>query len=768
MKAYREKAGIALLCFVGFFMLTGSGKNQQETKSAAKSGGVRPSGVLSIGFTDITASSGINTHAEGPHGSFFADVNNDGLVDLYITTYDKTNSWDKYYINTTVGSAISFVSTASVVTDYDGGSHGACWADLDNDGDYDLVNGGTVHDKTAPEPWDPEPNAIYENTGVAGGYAFIDHTPSEMLDADMIKTTRAVTAFDMDNNGLLDIFCVAGFRGTEDDDRGHPNEVYQNEGSWDFSKITTGHLYNAPAGQGCTDSDYDDDGDIDMFAANRSGPVNVLNNDGTGVLTLVNSIDHGITYTASDGITLGDIDNDGDLDLIATEVAEDTYTYPKATTLRIYYNKTYHETSPVVGKFAFTGIDWENTDGYMGVFGDIDNDGDLDLMVAGYDTVFINVNGAYDEHDFLKIGTDNTITDMLDPRSMAFADIDNDGDLDFIMQDKDPDNGDTYLYRNDLVSTNHYLKVKLVSPYGQAGAFGSKVYVTEKNHAGMYAKRQGGLPQVGLREARGSNGYLCQNDPVLHFGLGALDSVDVAVEFLGGYRATRIGVAADQTLMINTPDVRVAVKVFLEGPYDTTGDTMKTDLNNNGYLPTDSPYDGRVLPKGVPSDSIVDWVNIQLRETAGGPAVASKSALLRNDGMVVADDGVTEYITMYAPRGDTVDYYIVVDHRNHLKIMSATSESLDYTSTVTYDFTDNLNKYYGNNAKQIETSVWGMISGDANANGQIQADDKENEWRSQVGLNGYRSADFNLNGNVQADDKENFWRLNVGLGSSVP
>ena len=131
------------------------------------------------------------------------------------------------------------------------------------------------------------------------------------------------------------------------------------------------------------------------------------------------------------------------------------------------------------------------------------------------------------------------------------------------------------------------------------------------------------------------------------------------------------------------------------------------------------------------------------------------------------DDGTTTELVIPVPEGD---YFIVVRHRNHLAVMSAEAQTLNSVSALSYDFTDNSNKYYGGTAaaNEMEQNVWGMISGDANGNGEVQADDKENFWRVDVGLSGYRSSDFNLNGEVQADDKENYWRLNVGRGTQVP
>jgi hypothetical protein len=126
-----------------------------------------------------------------------------------------------------------------------------------------------------------------------------------------------------------------------------------------------------------------------------------------------------------------------------------------------------------------------------------------------------------------------------DPRGIAFADVDGDGDLDFAVGCKRSGN---QLIRNDVARAN-WLKVRLVSPQGQAGAFGAKTRI--------YPAGKTDKTLLGVRESRSNNGYLGQNDPVLHFGLEAHKAVDVTVTFLDGTSATRRGVAANQETRID-------------------------------------------------------------------------------------------------------------------------------------------------------------------------------------------------------------------------
>lgn len=211
-------------------------------------------------------------------------------------------------------------------------------------------------------------------------------------------------------------------------------------------------------------------------------------------------------------------------------------------------------------------------------------------------------------------------------------------------------------------------------------------------------------------------------------------------------------------------EVRLQVKVFLEGPYNTSSHEMNTTLQTGGDIPTISPYHDERVVDPIPAN-IIDWVLVQLRTSASGDSVASRSALLLKDGSIVADDGLTTYIMM---NSGTDDYFIVVKHRNHLSIMSDEVHALSTGSSILYDFSTGKNKYYGSDADSLDSGVYGMFTGDATGNDQVQNSDKNVTWRNQVGLAGYREADFDLNGQVQNSDKNVYWRANVGKGTQVP
>ncbi len=461
-----------------------------------------------LAFSDVTAGT-LGSTPVGGHGAMFADASGDGLPDLYITmTTGVAALADLFYLNQ--GGSFSEEGAARGIADLDFGSHGAAWADLDNDGDYDLIN-GTTSDSVGLGA----PNDVFRNDG--SGF-FTEVTPGAM--AGRAEETRAVLALDIEGDGDLDVFTVSGASGSSDPVT-ERNEVYRNDGGLQLTALTSGALYTAPAGQGATDTDYDGDGDIDVIAANRDGDLNILRNDGQGDFGAVSPGAIGIVHRAFGGITSGDIDGDGDLDmvmggLIATEQEIG----------HLYRNDG-------DGTFSFVRS-FGGVDGYMGGLADLDNDGDLDLVFAGDDLVYVNDGaGNFANGPAVPVGG------IDDPRAIAFADVDGDGDLDFAIGVR---RTVSRLIRNDTAGAN-WMKVKLTSPGGQAGAFGAKVRI--------FPATQAGGTLLGLREARSNHGYLAQDDPVLHFGLGSRTEVDVVVTFLDGTTRTMTSVAANQTIAID-------------------------------------------------------------------------------------------------------------------------------------------------------------------------------------------------------------------------
>jgi|GEM_PF-473081 len=468
-----------------------------------------------LSFSDITVSSGFGGNPEAPllggHAVAFADITGNGFPDLYLTILTGQPAADALFINHGGG---YFTEQAALrgVDDFDGGSHGACFADLNNNGNYDLLNGTTLTiDGT------PGKNNIYLNTG--NGY-FVDITHQTALDTFYLPT-RAIIAFDMEGDGDLDIFCVSNYLGS-DDPPDEWNEFYRNEGNLVFTPIDTGAIIRAPAGQGATAVDFDNDGYVDVFAGNRTGPLNILKNDGKGNFSLINPITIGIHHQGREGVTFGDIDNDGNLDILLMGDEAGYFAY-------LYKNNG-------DGTFAFHHT-FENINGYMGGFADVDNDGDLDLIFAGDDKCYLN-DGYGNFFETVPI----PVNGINDPRAISFADIDNDGDLDFAIACK---RSTSFLFRNNLNNNNNWLKIELMAENGQAGAFGAKVFVYPGGDAG------GAL--LGVRHAISNQGYLAQDDPVLHFGLGEEDDVDIIAIFPDGGRVVMERVTANQKIFIRSP-----------------------------------------------------------------------------------------------------------------------------------------------------------------------------------------------------------------------
>ncbi len=220
------------------------------------------------------------------------------------------------------------------------------------------------------------------------------------------------------------------------------------------------------------------------------------------------------------------------------------------------------------------------------------------------------------------------------------------------------------------------------------------------------------------------------------------------------------------------------VKVFLEGPYNSSTGFMNTSLNP-GLIPLSQPYNippwnytGTEAVMSIPSADIVDWVLIELRDATqaslatGSTRIARQAAFLLKNGDIVGLNG-SALLLFDVPVVN--DLFALVWHRNHAGVLSNTAVP-GVAGIYSYDFTIAENKAYGGalGHKQISTGIWGMFSGDGDGNGDINPLDKSGKWNNEGGLKGYLSSDFNLNSQVANQDKNDYWQPNNGSGSSVP
>ncbi len=215
----------------------------------------------------------------------------------------------------------------------------------------------------------------------------------------------------------------------------------------------------------------------------------------------------------------------------------------------------------------------------------------------------------------------------------------------------------------------------------------------------------------------------------------------------------------------------VALNAFLEGPFNGV------DMNSSGVIPLNQPfngspwnYSGSESVSSVPAN-VVDWVLVELRDAANAVS-ASPGTLVSCQAAFLMKNGNIKYLDACANLDFNVtlsqEMFIVIRHRNHLDIMSATALT-ETDGVYQYDFSSGVNQVFGGNLahSELTTGVWGMMSGDGNGDGEVDNVDKDDIWVPEQSSIGYLSGDYDMNGAVNNDDL-NLWDTNSGKGSGVP
>lgn len=330
-----------------------------------------------------------------------SDFTNDGKLDLAVFGAMVSTPYTGFIYKQTTGQAFEDIE----ITARDAAWPCLAAGDYDNDGDVDVFVAG-IDRNNSNEIY----STLYRNDG---SETFTSVTPGIAG-----VSSGSAAAGDYDNDGDLDIL-IAGSTAT-----GSITRVYRNDGDNSFTDIEA----DLPGMNLCSVAwiDIDGDGDVDILLSgntasglSRNPYTDVYINDGAGAFDAAESSLGGRWASA---VAWGDADNDGDPDVVVSGYADSTTNSPTTT---VYTNN---------GSGVFTsGASLPGIAGGSVMWGDYDNDGDMDVLCFGY------AGSSTGTGTVIRNNGDGTYTDVgaslpqLWESSASWADVDNDGDLDILV-----------------------------------------------------------------------------------------------------------------------------------------------------------------------------------------------------------------------------------------------------------------------------------------------------------------------------------------------
>ena len=450
-------------------------------------------------FSDVTEPAGVGKSGWG-QAVCAGDYDNDGFPDLFVTYWGD----NVLYRNLGNGTFADVTRQAGLVQPTRRWNSGCAFLDFDRDGDLDLFVANYIDFEPATTPTPDSGLCLYKGIRVACGPP-----------------------------GLT----------------GGKNLLYQNNGNATFTDVsrTSGIIQaHGTYGLGALVSDFDGDGWPDIYVANDSNPSALYHNNRNGTFTDIGIL-AGCAYSADGkpqagmGVTAGDFNHDGWMDIFKTNFAGDTSNLYQNNGKGGFEENTFAAGIGLNSRFLGWGCG----------FVDLNHDGWIDILqVNGH--VYPEVNqlkmeAQYRQRKILYLNregkrfediTEKVAGPVLEPRAgrgCAFGDVDNDGDIDLVVNNV---NQTMDLFRLDRDNDNHWTTIQLSGVHCNRSAIGARVRVVA-----------GGLNQID--EVRSGGSYYSQNDFRLHFGLGQASKIDLLeVRWPDGKTDTHRDLVVDRLLKI--------------------------------------------------------------------------------------------------------------------------------------------------------------------------------------------------------------------------
>jgi hypothetical protein len=448
-------------------------------------------------FEDVSRETGTDIRLYGMAPTW-ADYDNDGDLDLYITAFGQN-----VLLRNNEG-RFEDVSQTSF-DDKEQFSAGAAWADYDQDGDLDLYVTNYV-DFVLPD----------NDLGVA----------QRQYGAE-VPFTLNPSSYDP-----------------------QPNVLYKNNGDGTFTDVAQEAGVLDPEGRslGASWFDFEGDGDLDLYVANDVSKNSVFQNNGDGSFTDIGAISLAADYRGAMGLAVGDIDFDGDSDLLVTHwVAQENAFYENmigdwSDSAKVIFMDTAEDHG--LGQISLHMVGWATG------FVDFDNDGYTDLWVVNGHTLEEESDStqlqAQEMHifrqipskGFYEIGSEacKSLSIPFVGRGGAHADFDNDGDMDIAIVKFGEG---LLLLENTTEHSNAWLRVHLEQPQPNTYAIGAIVTIV---NSGVKMTKQLGV----------DGSYLSQHQLDIHFGLGDAEVIEeLIVQWPDGTTTSKSNVAVNQLITMN-------------------------------------------------------------------------------------------------------------------------------------------------------------------------------------------------------------------------